>query len=424
MVSFKFLQETYSKNISKFLEMISLTLMLLSLPSFEAPKNIFLILFLTIALFREWSQKKNKSWEFWDWIFLSYILSSFLSAIFAGFSTSEVWGGFRSILIWTGFAWLLSRSKYNPQEITWIIWIAILGTLPPLIWGLIEYLVIHTKSALELHSVGHVNHSAIYLGIVLGAALSVSLSNWKTDGIFKKLISLSLPIFFFIAIIIGQSRGVFGVSLIRITLIILLIPNSKKIKLMAFGIFGIILALMPIMDAAIIQKQTANQHLNDVFSDRERAWNVSIESAHFFPILGVGNGNWKNITLNDLKKSRDARNLPFDERIYGIEHHHSHSIYLTALVERGIIGFICLILLMASWLLLLIKTYANLEKIPQGAYLWGCSLSAWIVTFGVGVINSTFHHEHAILALLFLGLHLSFVNQLPTKKLKIRNNYA
>jgi len=424
MVSFIFLQETYSKNISKFLEMISLTLMLLSLPSFEAPKNIFLILFLTTAFYREWSQKKNKSWEFWDWIFLSYILSSFLSAIFAGISTGEEWGGFRSILIWTGFAWLLSRSKYNPQEITWIIWIAILGTLPPLIWGLIEYMVIHTKSALELHSVGHVNHSAIYLGIILGAALSVSLSNWKTDEIFKKIFSLSLPIFFFIAIIIGQSRGVFGVSLIRLSLIILLIPNSKKIKLMAFGIFGIILALMPIMDAAIIQKQIANQNLNDVLSDRERVWNVSNEAAHFYPIFGVGNGNWGHITLNDLKKSRGARNLPFDEKIYGIERHHSHSIYLTALVERGIVGFTCLILLMASWLLLLIKTYANLKKITQGAYLWGCSLSAWIVTFGVGVVNTTFHHEHAILALLFLGLHLSFVNRISTKKLKVRTTHT
>lgn len=43
-----------------------------------------------------------------------------------------------------------------------------------------------------------------------------------------------------------------------------------------------------------------------------------------------------------------------------------------------------------------------------GAYLWGASLSAWIVTCGVGFVNSTLHHEHAILAFLFLGLHLSF----------------
>jgi hypothetical protein len=151
MMSLTFLQQTYSKNISKLLEMIFLTLMLLSLPSLEAPKNIFLILFLTAALYREWSETKTKPWGFWDWVFLSYISSSFLSALFAGISPGNAWGGFRGMLIWTSFAWLLSRSKYTPQEITWLIWIAILGTLPPLIWGLIEYMIIHTKGNLELY---------------------------------------------------------------------------------------------------------------------------------------------------------------------------------------------------------------------------------------------------------------------------------
>jgi len=417
MMSPTFLQQTYSKNISKLLEIFFLTLMLLSLPSLEAPKNIFLILFLTTALYREWSQTKTKPWGFWDWVFLSYISSSLLSALFAGISPGNAWGGFRGILIWTSFAWLLSRGKYTPQEITWLIWIAILGTLPPLIWGLIEYMVIHTKNNLELHSVGHVNHSAIYLGIILGAALSVSLSMWKTAGIFKKLFLLSLPIFFFIAIIIGQSRGVFGISLIRLSLIILLIPNSNQIKLMAFGIFGIILALMPVMNAAIIQKQIANQNAGAVMSDRDRVWNVSIEAAHFYPTFGIGNGNWGLITLDDLKKSRTERGLSFDEKIYGIEHHHSHSLYLSALVERGIVGFLTLMLLMSSWFILLIKTYTKLKKMTPGAYLWGASLSAWIVTCGVGVVNSTFHHEHAILAFLFLGLHLSFSRLTNTKKI-------
>jgi O-antigen ligase len=407
MMSLTFLQQTYSKNFSKLLEMIFLTLMLLSLPSLEAPKNIFLILFLTTALYRQWSETKSKPWGFWDWVFFSYISSSFLSGIFAGISPGNAWGGFRGMLIWTSFAWLLSRSKYTPQEITWLIWIAILGTLPPLIWGLIEYMIIHTKGNLELHSVGHVNHSAIYLGIILGAALSVSLCMWKTAGIFKKLFLLSLPIFFFVAIIIGQSRGVFGISLIRLSLIILLIPNSNQIKLIAFGIFGIILALMPVMNAAIIQKQIANQNANAVMSDRDRVWNVSLEAAHFYPVFGIGNGNWGLITLDGLKKSRVERGLPFDEKIYGIEHRHSHSLYLTALVERGIVGFLSLILLMCSWLTLLIKTYTKLKKMTSGACIWGASLSAWIVTCGVGVVNSTFHHEHAILAFLFLGLHLS-----------------
>jgi O-antigen ligase len=163
------------------------------------------------------------------------------------------------------------------------------------------------------------------------------------------------------------------------------------------------------MNAAIIQKQIANQNANNTLSDRDRVWNVSIEAARFYPIFGVGNGNWNRITLEDLKKSRAERDVPFDEKNYSIQYGHSHSLYLTSLVERGVVGFIVLIVFMASWLVTLIRSYRKLKTSTQGSYMWGASLSAWIVTCGVGFVNSTFHHEHAILALLFLGLHLGYV---------------
>jgi hypothetical protein len=39
--------------------------------------------------------------------------------------------------------------------------------------------------------------------------------------------------------------------------------------------------------------------------------------------------------------------------------------------------------------------------------LWAGAASAWMVTVGVGIVNTTLHDEHAILAALFLGLWLS-----------------
>ncbi len=407
----KEIKKVFLKDPARYLELIFLNLMLLSLPSFEAPKNIFLILFLATSLYRQYNKKTKDPWGLWDWIFLSYIASAFLSAAFAGISNGAEWGGFRSILIWTGFAWLLSRTFYQQKEMTWIIWVTILGTLPPLTWGLIEYMVIHTKDTLQLHSVGHVNHSAIYLGIILGASLSVALSVWRDVGLIKRTGLIILPIIFFVSIIIGQSRGVFGISLIRLSLIILLIPNPKKIKAVAFALFAIILTLMPIMNAAIIQKQIAAQNTNNSLSDRDLVWNVSIEAARFYPILGVGNGNWNRITLEELKKSREERGVPFDPANYRIDVGHSHSLYLTSLVERGIVGFIILITFMGVWLGTLIRSYHTLKTTSQGSYVWGASLSAWIVTCGVGLVNSTFHHEHAILALAFLGLHLNYLKK-------------
>jgi hypothetical protein len=39
--------------------------------------------------------------------------------------------------------------------------------------------------------------------------------------------------------------------------------------------------------------------------------------------------------------------------------------------------------------------------------LWGAAATAWLVTVGVGLVNTTLHHEHGILAVLLLGLWLS-----------------
>jgi O-antigen ligase len=405
----------FQRDPLRFFEIIFLSLMLLSLPSLEAPKNIFLAAFIVTSIWRQFKTKLN--WNLWDSIFLIYISSAFLSALFAGFGPGDEWIGFRGMLFWSIFGWTVGRANYSSKEITWIFWVAILSTLPPLAWGLIEYMAIHTKNSLQLHSVGHVNHSAIYLGIILGAALSVSLSVWPGKNLLKKLGLIALPVLFFIAIIIGQSRGVFGVTLIRSSLIILMIPNSKKIKVLAFTIFAIVLALMPAMQAGIIEKQQASQNNNNILSDRNRVWAAGIEAARIYPFLGIGNGNYHHITLDKIQASVESRGDVYNPDNY-LTNSHGHNLYIMAFVERGILGLMALLIFMGGWLFVLIKNYSVLKKSDQGSYLWGASLSAWIITCGVGFVNSTFHHEHAILALLFLGLHLGFMKY--HHKIKVR----
>ncbi len=156
-----------------------------------------------------------------------------------------------------------------------------------------------------------------------------------------------------------------------------------------------------------MKKQIINQENNNVLSDRDRIWNVSIEAARFHPLLGIGLSNWHFINLDQLKKSVEDRGEIFDSRIYSFQGH-SHNLYLSALVERGIVGLFVTFLFMVAWIRHLIKTYEWAKKSIGRTYLWGGSLSAWIATFGIGFVNTTFHHEHAILACLFLGIYLSY----------------
>ena len=147
-----------------------------------------------------------------------------------------------------------------------------------------------------------------------------------------------------------------------------------------------------------------------ILSYRDKVWNVSLEASRFYPVLGIGLDNWKLIKREDIKKSVEARNKVYNPDNYYFAGH-SHNLYLTALVERGYLGLSVLLLLMFAWVRQLYKSFALTRSDATAAYFWAGSFSAWLITFGVGTVNTTLHHEHGILAFLFLGLYLSYARQ-------------
>ena len=402
------------KKILPTLDLVMLSLMIVSLPSLEAPKNIFLVGFLVTRLITEVNQFKEgkKLWGGWDSLFATIVFTALLTTIFAGFPGLEEWKGYKVLLTAILTGWFLSRTYYSENEYQLLFKLIILSTIPPLVWGLYEYLVIHSRASLEVHSVGHVNHSAIYLVMIFGASLAWLLSHLNAK---KEKVTLSwqitllgiLSLLFFISLIIGESRGAFGIAVILAIMLCLLLPLKKYIKLFGVLFISSMLILTVAVNAPIVKKQIINQENNNVLSARDRVWNVSIEAARFHPLLGIGLSNWHFINLDQLKKSVEDRGEIFDSRIYSFQGH-SHNLYLSALVERGIVGLFVTFLFMVAWIRHLIKTFQWAKKSIGRTYLWGGSLSAWVATFGIGFVNTTFHHEHAILACLFLGIYLSY----------------
>lgn len=272
-----------------------------------------------------------------------------------------------------------------------------------------------------MHSVGHQNHSAIFLGIIFFVSLSQSLLGWKSKKPLQKFISTLFTISLFIGIILEQSRATFLIAALATPLIIISIKNTKKIKIAALFIYGALIIAMFFNDSAIVTKQTNMQRSNNILADRNLLWNTAIEARKFYPLLGIGNGNWKKISEDQIQKSVESRGEFFEKKKYRTDASHAHNLYLMALVERGILGLISLLLIQFSWLILIIKSYSNLKSSNQGANLWWASLGAWSFTFINGLVNSTFHHENAILALLILGLHISFFKS--KQKNLVNNTY-
>lgn len=403
------------KKNTAYLDLVMLSFLILSLPSLEAPKNIFLVGYLLTRLTTEIIQfnKGMKLWSSWDTLFLTIVFTALLSTIFAGMPHLEEWKGFSVLMTAIITGWFLSRAQYSRENYQGLFKLIILGAIPPLLWGLYQYLIIHTKPNLQLHSVGHVNHSAIYLVMIFGASLGWFLSHLNLNKFkfkFSNFYVLALGILsliFFVSLIIGQSRGAFGAGILLSLLVIYFLGKNNKIR--TVGVISIIsiVILSTVLQTGVVEKQIANQKANDVLSSRDKVWNVSLEASRFHPLFGIGLSNWHFITLEQLRVSVESRGEKFNPNNYYFPGH-SHNLYLSALVERGIFGFLVTILFMLFWMKHLISTFNWAKKTTQASYLWAGSLSAWVATYGIGFVNTTFHHEHAILACLFLGLYLSY----------------
>jgi O-antigen ligase len=385
-----------------------LLLLILTLPSFEAPKNIFLVLFLIVGFFRQFYVKDLHFLTSWDWVFFCLFCSAFLTTLFPGMHVAE-WKGFTIFLTSILIGWVILRSKFTNKEISSLYSFIIYGTVPPLIVGLVRYIYLQDKPDLQLHSVGHVNHSAIYLTIILGASIGSLISFWKKNNAYQNSLLVILNALFFISLIISQSRAAVGMGIFLSILLFLILSKSMKFKISGILTVLIITAISIILNVGVVQKEIRNEKANDILGSRDKVWNISFEAAKWSPILGIGMNNWGKIKPDDIKSSVEKRGEIYNEKNYSFQGH-SHSIYLTSLVERGILGFLILILFMTSWLFFLIKKFKISIADHRGACLWAGSFSAWLVTFGIGFFNTTFHHEHGILSCILLGLHISYMS--------------
>jgi len=411
------LKKIYFKNKLRFLELTFLSLFLAFLPSLEAPKNIFLACYLIIALYRQ-SQSSPSKWTIWDWVFLSLIFSSFLSSLFPFVAGGVEWRGFRSMLLWVTFGWTLYRSDYDLNEKNYLFIFAILMTIPPLIWGLTESFILHTKDALQLHSVGHVNHSAIYLCMMAGAALSLLIAQLQSAQ--KKYVFITSLLFIFLisSVIISQSRGAFGIAFLLSYILILLSKLSIKMKTIVFSLFTIFYIFFIFFRPAPVALKQVNSFSNHaVLAGRDKVWQTALEVARLNPLLGIGGGNWKQINVDQLQSSVESRGEKFVTEDFALQFGHPHNIYLSNLVDRGILGFIIFLNFLLIWLITLINSYKKYNQDSKAMLFIMGSFSAWTTIFGIGFVNTTFHHENVLLALFFLGLHLSYLRQKNQLKL-------
>jgi O-antigen ligase len=254
-----------------------------------------------------------------------------------------------------------------------------------------------------------VNHSSIYLAIIFGLTLSGLLSAKNDIKKFQKVILGISAFIFLVSIVIAASRASLGAA----TALILILPlfYLKSNRKLSFAVIGISLTGLLIATAI---KPTVIIRLADIFisdnplSYRDIIWKAGLEGWQQFPIFGVGINNYKEINEAVLQAWHNIAGTNFDVTLYAFVGH-GHSLYMTGLAERGLVGLGTLVMVLLIWIFMLIKLRPNTQHSSSYLWSWGAALSAWLVTTGVGLVNTTLHHEHGILTCICLGLWLNRV---------------
>jgi O-antigen ligase len=395
------------KNKLETLEFVFLSLLILFLPSLEGPKNLFWGLFIITSLIRQYSESNLFKWRFWDYVFLAWISSGVLVAIFAGLPGYGEWSGANDLFRYASIAWLVYRNNYSERHIKILLITIVASALVALPWSYWTHFISGTKKYLELKSVGHVNHSSIYLAIIFGLTLSGLLS---TKNELKKSLKVFLAVssfVFLVTVVIAASRASLG----AITALILILPLFYYKSNPKLSLIVIVASLIGLISASAI-KPTVILRLVDIFisdnplSYRDIIWKAGLEGWQQFPVFGVGINNYKQINESVLQQWHNIAGTNFDVSLYAFVGH-GHSLYMTGLAERGLVGLGTLLMVLLIWIFMLIKLRPKTHHSSSYLWSWGAALSAWLVTTGVGLVNTTLHHEHGILACLCLGLWLN-----------------
>jgi hypothetical protein len=378
-----------------------LAAMLVFLPGVEALKNIFAFLFvLSWVLISKKNNNWGGKWQIIDSIFLLWILADIFVSINAVITHQLSGSNFRDVIRFVLIAWVLSRIYFPKDKLFELALISVVATVLTL-----GYSYYSTGGVLkELHSVGHINHTAIFLVIAYSISLSLFLFDFHNLQKYQKIILFLTTIVLFYATVDTDSRAAFGLIII-ITLVNMLCLLVKHGKLstffLVFGIVSCVGVFFIYNPPKALDRLLAKDHiLHDAARDRIR--NFSYYAFKTNPLFGIGFGNYGQIKIEDIKAEiiKDKGIFNASEYLPGS---HAHNVYYTYLVSGGLLIFS---IFLWFWFYIVWIIF-KLRSRKENDWIILSSISVLLINLAIGWVNTTLHHEHAILSMFVLGMLIS-----------------
>ena len=220
-------------------------------------------------------------------------------------------------------------------------------------------------------------------------------------NIYHKIFLTIASIFFFLSIIDTGSSAAFGILFI-ITAIYF---SYLIIKVKSLSLFLSALIVSTLITVSFVNNPPWSlvkyQKKQNIFSDPART-KINAFSFYAFkknPILGIGFKNFSKIKVDDIKQEVLDNKGFFDKSLY-LQGAHTHNLYFNYLVSGGLLIFsiFAFFWLYINWIIFKLVTRRETDWILIS------SISVVIINLVIGWVNTTLHHEHAILSMFILGL--------------------
>ncbi len=395
-------------------EVWALAGLLFFLPLLEAPKNLlwlaFVLLWLGRAMFAH--AGLGGGWQHGrDLPFALLQAASVLACLLAPPFPRD-WGEVANVLSYTTLGWLLARSRMTDKQIFMTLAALLAGTLAAAAQGWWQWQIVGEKKLFELHSVGHTNHSAIYLTMVGLGTLGALMALWpRLSAGWRFALTLAWAGQSWL-IATGESRGAMLAYIFGTTILLFVLPPPRwRRQLLVF--MAALLAIILAWDSYLIDK-TLNQMrapaVATTTSYRLELAQTALATTRQHPFAGIGPGNFRLATAEQVATWLAARHERYDPARY-FHSNHAHNLYFNTLAERGLLGAAALLFLAWVWLRLLVsRSDTSSQNAHRTMLVWAVGMAGFVGVFVAGLFNTTLHHEHGSLAMFAFGLMMTQIS--------------